>query len=602
MRRAGGLLVVSLVLASSVLMPARAQTPPDCPPVMPVSEVRRGMVGEGRTVSSGRTVETFTAEVLGVLTNGIGPGRDMIVIEAHSPAIDEVGGIWFGMSGSPVYIDGRLVGAVAFGLSGGPSPIAGVTPAQHMLDMLSYPTEPESASEPSYARRARLTEEMRREIAQRQGTSSSEVGDLRRLHLPLSISGLGGHAFDEVAARIVAEKGSWLPYVGGSRQADAQPLPPEPDVVPGSSFASVISYGDVTAAGIGTTTIVCGGRALAFGHPFASAPQGSTVLGANLSDAIAIVDDDFGPFKLGTVAETVGIVDQDRFAGIRARLGTGPVTIPVSSTVTSPDTARNRTGESRVVNSEFVPGITFAHVLGNMDMTFDQIGQGSSSLSWHVTGTTEEGTPWELTRSNLFTSEFDISVESLFELQSQLFNLFFNEFEEITFTSVGVTASVTDEVRLYTIEKVEAAAGGAPYREVRRIRARPGARIRLRVTLDAKTSDTDQIAELRVRLPRNAEGDAFIDVVGGREEQFAGECFFEGEDCFDPRAGRIDSFDELIASLESKPKNNDLIARLFTRGIRPKDEDIVSLDQVVGGFFSLRVRVLSGCCGGRARG
>ncbi len=592
MKRTGGLLLV-LMLLCSLVIPARAQVPSDCPAIKPVSELQRGMTGEGRTVSSGRTLETFQVEILGVLPNGIGPGRDMIVVEAHSPAIDEVGGIWFGMSGSPVYVDGKLIGAIAFGLSGGPSPIGGVTPAQNMLDLLSYPAEPQGAS----ARRVRLPDEMRREIARREGTSTSEVGDLKRLLLPLSISGLSPHAFDHVAELIANEKAPLLPYAGGSRQATPPGTPA--DLVPGSSFASVLSYGDVTTAGVGTTTIVCGGRALAFGHPFSFAPQGSTVLGANLADALAIVDDEFGPYKLANIAEGVGIVDQDRFAGIRATLGPNPPTIPIISNISAPDIARSRTGQTDVVDSEFVPGLAFAHVLGNIDMTFDEIGEGSSSLQWTVSGTREDGSPWQLNRSNLYASEFDISVDSVFELQNQLFSLFFNEFDDIGFTGINVSASVTDEIKLYTISKVEAAADGADLEEVRKIRARPGQRIKLRITLDSKTSETDKVVDMNLRLPNDAEGDAFIDIVGGREEQFSGDCFFEGQDCFDPNSGKIESFDELLASLADKPKNNDLIARIFTRGIRPKEKETISLDQVVGGFATVRIRVIGGCCGPR---
>jgi hypothetical protein len=126
--------LVAGVTITAMLSPAEAQVPPegpiDCPDVMPVSEITDGMLGTGWTVSEGRDPEPFDAEVLGVLPDAIAPGRDMIVVDTSSPAITEAGGIWFGMSGSPVYHDGRLMGALAFGLSFGPSSIAGLTPAE----------------------------------------------------------------------------------------------------------------------------------------------------------------------------------------------------------------------------------------------------------------------------------------------------------------------------------------------------------------------------------------------------------------------------------------------------------------------------------------
>ena len=130
--------VAALALASAGLMsvPATAQVvaPEDCPAAMPTAEVVKGMTATGFTVSDGTEPEPFDVEVLGVLQDGVAPGRDMIVVDTSSPAIEEAGGIWFGMSGSPVYSDdGRLIGAVAFGLSFGSSSVGGLTPARDMM-------------------------------------------------------------------------------------------------------------------------------------------------------------------------------------------------------------------------------------------------------------------------------------------------------------------------------------------------------------------------------------------------------------------------------------------------------------------------------------
>jgi hypothetical protein len=141
-----GALVAGATIAA-ILSPAEAQVPPeapiDCPDVMPVSEITDGMLGTGWTVSEGRDPEPFDAEVLGVLPDAIAPGRDMIVVDTSSPAITEAGGIWFGMSGSPVYHDGRLMGALAFGLSFGPSSVAGLTPARGDGEALRPPVSSE---------------------------------------------------------------------------------------------------------------------------------------------------------------------------------------------------------------------------------------------------------------------------------------------------------------------------------------------------------------------------------------------------------------------------------------------------------------------------
>ena len=147
---------LAVLMAVLVLIPAAtAAAAGPCPPAAPVLGLRTATAGgdtvpaSGLTVSRGTAPEEFSAQVLGVLDDGIAPGVDMVLIEASSSAIDRVGGIWAGMSGSPVYDgEGRLIGAVAYGLSVGPSKIAGVTPAEDMLRVLARPV----ARDPAAAR------------------------------------------------------------------------------------------------------------------------------------------------------------------------------------------------------------------------------------------------------------------------------------------------------------------------------------------------------------------------------------------------------------------------------------------------------------------
>ena len=117
--RRRGLALLGAICALVVTGQASA-APGECPTIKETSDLSAGMTGTGWTVSQGTTPEEFDVTVLGVLPDAIAPGRDMIIVETSSPAIDAVGGIWFGMSGSPVYVGGELIGAVAFGLTFGP--------------------------------------------------------------------------------------------------------------------------------------------------------------------------------------------------------------------------------------------------------------------------------------------------------------------------------------------------------------------------------------------------------------------------------------------------------------------------------------------------
>lgn len=588
------------VLGGLLVAPASAthdSRRPDCPAVMPVANIAKGIVGEGWTVSSGREPQPFSAEVLGVLEDGIGPGRDMIVIKATGAAIEQAGGIWFGMSGSPVYYNGMLMGAVAFGLSFGPSNIGGLTAAEDMMKVLGYPVTEEdgSSSAPAASMPATvpLSAGMQNTIAGETGGDPEDVGNnMEQLKAPFSASGLSQRGFRKLKRTIAREELPLVPYTGSSASSSnvsATAVAPHP----GDSFAAALSYGDITFAGVGTTTFICGGKVMAFGHPFFF--QGDTTLGGNAADAITIVKDPtFGSYKLANIEEAIGTVDQDRLAGIRAVVGELPSLIPITSTVNSLSTNTARDGQTDVVLSEFVPFLAFFHMLTNVDVTFDEIGPGSSTLDWTVNGTREDGTVWSLSRPNMFASEYDISYEQIFELESMLYRIYFNDFEEIEFTDIDLSSTVDDEVRRYEMTEVLVSKNGVDYKDVRRIRVRPGTTIGLRITLTPFDEAGDRVVDLSVVVPERARRDGFIEIRGGSDPyDFEGACFAEGEECAGGGSNKIESFDDLLAALGAKAKNNELIAK-FRIGRRVKSSDLEVLDQVVSGQRNIYVRIVGG--------
>jgi hypothetical protein len=198
-----------------------------------------------------------------------------------------------------------------------------------------------------------------------------------------------------------------------------------------------MSLGDVTVAGIGTTTFVCQGQAVAFGHPFNW--TGQTTMAARAADTITIVKDPiFGSYKLANVAEGVGTVTQDRLAGIVATLGADAPASPVTSTVTDLDSGRTRQGASYAVFPDFLPFLAFEHLFQNIDVTIDRVGQGSSAVDYTISGTRDGGRTWELTRSTRYASRFDISFDSILELSFTAEVLQAFDGEDITVTSIDV--------------------------------------------------------------------------------------------------------------------------------------------------------------------
>lgn len=592
-RRAAAFTATALVAAALMIAPAAAthSGPGECPQILESSQVTEGMSGTGYTVSSGNTPESFTAEVLGVLPDGIAPGRDMILIEASSPAIDKAGGVWFGMSGSPVYVGGKLIGAVAFGLGFGPSKIAGLTAAQDLVALADRP----AASPPEIPRKVRLSERTVRTIARATGRSASDTPEsMRLLKSPLSVSGIGSRGLGLVTEAVNREKLGLVPYSGTSATAAPDPSATAPEQ--GGNFAAAFSYGDITSAGIGTTSYVCNDKVVAFGHSMFFFPAGKVALGANSADAIAIIDDSlFGPFKVANIGATYGVLDQDRFAGVRALLGTTFPTIPISSDIETEDGLSQRNGQTDVVDPDFTPFAAFIHMLANMDVVRDEIGAGASQVGWTIDGTREDGSPWSLSRSNLYSSDFDIAYESLFELERQISQLLFNEFEEVKVTGIDVESTVGTEPRELQISQVLVSKDGEEYRERSSIKAFPGQTLSIRVVLTPNDGGPDINDDFEVLVPAGTRRDHFLRISGGptRGGSFGDfdQVCFEGSLCRHKSVKKVSSFDDLLAKLEGTPHNNDLVSVL--KGIRgkTKSQQIQTLDRVVRGRFSLYIRV-----------
>jgi hypothetical protein len=552
---------------------------------MPVAQIQTGMTGTGMTVTKGTTPEPFGVEVLGVLENGIAPGKHMIIVETSGEAVDKAGGIWFGMSGSPVYVNNQLIGAVAYSLGFGPSKLAGLTPAEDMYKVLNYGTGGDPTAKQSMPQTITLSPSERKAIAARAGMAAAEVAEFDRLKIPFAVSGVSGQRLQTLREAADRENLGFVPYTGGgSSNASA----PGTALQAGGNFAAALSYGDVTSAGIGTTTAVCGDKVLAFGHPFSF--QGRTTMGANNADAIVIWNDPvFGPFKLANVGGAIGTVDQDRLSAIRAVTGPLPPTIPITSTVTSINNGNSRQGKTEGLLSEAIPFLTFIHMFSNIDVVFDEIGEGSSELTWTVRGTTESGAAWELNRSNMFVSDFDISFESLFELEGQLFTLFNNDFEEIEFTGVDLAATIHEEVRQYTIADVLVARNNGAFRDSKRLNVRSGDTVRLRVELEPYDGTATKTVDLAVKVPKKLSGRQILQVRGAN--LFGGElfCFFES-DCADEYGNKIEDFDDLVEALENQSKNNQVRALIVGRR-KIVAHDAADMDLVVLGRKRVRLFV-----------
>jgi hypothetical protein len=561
---------------------ALATPPPPCATVMPKADVTAGMTGTGWTVVHGTVPETFDVEVLGVAPNLMSPGHDVIIAKVTGPLIDAAGGgIWAGISGSPVYVGGELIGAVALSFSQGPSEIAGLTPAEDMLTVGGYPVA--AARAPA---RVQLSRTMRARIARSTGSPLASVGGtLVRLKLPVSVSGLGLGRFEKVDRLLARRHVAAVTYPGSSASIGATAVGVD-SLVPGGNFSAALSYGDVTLAAIGTTTYVCDGTALAFGHPFLQ--TGRSTLGAGDADAIAVVTDPtLSPFKLANAGGPLGRLDQDRSAAVRA-VDDGVDTTPAHTSITNLDTGLSRDGQTDVVVKSEFPTISTIHLLANLDSVFDELDAGSSALDWTITGAREDGTPWQLERVNMYISDFDISGDSVFDVLDDLETISFNPLEKVTFTGVDVTGTIEDTIKTYDLTALLVCRQGACVKTDTTF-AKRGQTVRVKAVLTPSDGSAVKRIPFTFTVPRHAGAGGLIEIGPARTPRF----------CFAPQRCRnaIGSFDGLLRFLRKQPSNNTLRGTFrsgeFGRLSAQHDE---LLDRVVFGRKSVTVFYPGRCC------
>jgi len=296
-------------------------------PTIPINEVHAGMRGVAYTVFQGVKPEPMDVEVLGVLHNVNGPKGDIILVRLHGPKV-EYTGVVAGMSGSPVYLDGKLAGALAFRIGEfSKEPIAGVTPIADMLEINALdksPAEEASAAKPAVSAVVGKTSAP--------GTSSGSLqnfGDvLKPIETPLVFTGFSEDAMRQFAPQFASA--GIVPVMGaGSVSEEKQPEPLEA----GSAVSAILVRGDMDIAATCTVTYIDPQRLLACGHPLLQ--FGSVDLPMNKAQVLATLPSPLNAFKIVNTTERAGVFVQDRHTGIMGVFGKQPDMIPVTLSIHS---------------------------------------------------------------------------------------------------------------------------------------------------------------------------------------------------------------------------------------------------------------------------
>jgi hypothetical protein len=334
------------------------------PPIFPLKDVRAGQHGIGRTVFAGTKVEEFQVEILGVLEN-IGPKQSIILGRLKGGPLESTG-VMQGMSGSPVYIDGKLVGAVALAFPMAKEAIAGIRPIEEMLQV-DPNANPNANASP-----------VARGIASSPRRSAVQAGNARleEIATPVSFSGFTAATLDHFGPAL-RELGfdPRQGVSGGGKPSDRMGNPK--DIEAGSMISVELLSGDMSAGADGTVTMIDGDRVYAFGHRFLAG--GPTELPFARAEVLALLPNLQASFKISAAREWMGVITEDRSAAISGRVGRRASTIPMEIKV-----GANTYRMSMIQDRVMTPLVTQMAVFSAIDATERSVGPSTFSVRGHL--------------------------------------------------------------------------------------------------------------------------------------------------------------------------------------------------------------------------
>lgn len=309
-------------LACALLLGLAAQAQPADAPVMPLGELKPGMKGEVWTVFRGTQAEPFSVQVTGVLQNALGPGKSLILCELTDPRVQPMGAV-AGMSGSPLYIDGKVAGVLSYQIQRFETVrYAGFTPIADMLEVSSLP-----ASLPAPATTLPFPVKSGRD-ARDDRTAPRAAGEFQPFRPVFSLGGIAPQVAEVMAPQFEALGLNAVTlggYLGSSATASADA--PAPDLKPGGVVAAALAVGDITMAAGGTVSHVEGAHVLAFGHPLMT--LGATEVPMAEAEIVTILPSSLNSIKVSNTGRVIGTFSQDRLSGIYGEVGRMPHLVPV---------------------------------------------------------------------------------------------------------------------------------------------------------------------------------------------------------------------------------------------------------------------------------
>ena len=502
--------------------------------IMSLEEVEAGMTGYGKTVFSGNEIEKFEIEIIDVLDNR-SLDEDLILIKLTGDKTEEFGGIAAGMSGSPIYIEDRLIGAIGYGWNNSSHRYGLVTPIERMLKLLD--------KNDVKARNDNLSD---LEIDIDKLTPDK---NLIRSSSPIMVSGIKGRALDRLE-KTLSELNLKVVPSSGIKEEDKSYKEPKP----GEAIAVQLVRGDISVASIGTLTYIDQGNFLAFGHPFTNRGNVNYLLSrANIS---AVIPSSEQPFKLGSpYHRLLGSVTQDRGAGIAGRMNSYPHITPLYINI-SENGELLKEVSLQIINDEYLfSSLANNSALQAVDSALDRIGPGSAESRVKIMG---RGLPQlQIESTDMYYSQNDIGSMALSDFSQLLDLILTNPFKEINLIDIRLELDFQKKDSVALIQEAK----------VLNEEIYPGDELEVEVILHRYRNGTET-KTLTMKVPEDVEpGIATLFIDGG----YTGETMRPENTAPTQSQGGLNeaeisghkSFESILNAYLESPDNNDLILQLY---------------------------------------
>lgn len=523
---------------------------------MPVSEIKPGMKGIGKTVFHGTQIETFHVDIIDIV-KGEGGISHFILANLSGDKIKDGGGIAEGMSGSPVYIDNRLVGAVSHAWEMSEHNLCLVTPIQEMLEIFNLPYNNSYTTSQEYKLNNSLcfTREKANKIIVKNSVKNnifSELADREEIIFypivsPIIINGIKGRTLERLSSAL--KKFNLMPVqgIGFSENIDInfQEVGERPSnkIEAGSAIGIQLTRGDVNITSIGTVTYREGDKVLALGHPFLKKGEVSFLLSEvyiyhSLPNMVM-------PFKLGAPLNLIGKIVQDREAGILAILNSYPRIIPLKIQVTNINTELSyQTGVQIINDYDLLEPLVSNITVQAIDNALDRIGAGTAQVEIEIKSEREGQ---ELFRKNMYCSSDDIAIQAITEIPEIIDLIVNNYFEMVNLTEINIDIKIDNKKKIGKIEEIvleNSSIKPGDYLEAK-IKIRP-----FRGDLIEKT--------ITIQIPSDTPpGEALLMVNGG------GELYNQQEELVDSGTQDYKSLEEILKDISDWPRGNQIIAEVI---------------------------------------